>query len=219
MEKTCTILLRNSAVPQHGLSYRKDNGKLMIAPMTESDHEQAQYVDMFLVTDDEIEEGDWVINLPESGRISGVVYKCGENTADANYCNKHCCKVIASTEPGKVPNIPMNLVKGYVASSHEPKRYGGDIVEVELLFCQPKKGGKVYPNLTNDNEVIVLSPSLDEEGHPVHPNKNKMFTFDEQRMNIMYAISLFAAQKGLTPTSVEMKEVNEWADKWIKENV
>lgn len=44
----------------NGLSYRKDNKKLMVAPMSEEDHEQAQYIKPVLISKtDKIEVGDF----------------------------------------------------------------------------------------------------------------------------------------------------------------
>ncbi len=46
----------------NGLSKRKDNGKLMLLPITEEDHNQAEYLKPVLVSESEkIEVGDWVL--------------------------------------------------------------------------------------------------------------------------------------------------------------
>jgi hypothetical protein len=47
----------------NGLSFRKDNKKMMIAPMSEEDHKQAQYIKPVVISKtEEIEIGDKVLN-------------------------------------------------------------------------------------------------------------------------------------------------------------
>lgn len=63
-------------------------------------------------------------------------------------------------------------------------------------------------DLLMDDDILMMY--LEEVPH---------FTLEEHRLNIMYCLSLFAAQRELVYTSEEMKIVNEWGDIWCNENL
>jgi len=89
----------------NGLSYRKDNGKWMIAPMSEEDHIQAQYIKPILISKiDSIDVDDFVLDYYENGKpanIRKVVKIVGNKIYDSESVyntKKYIDKVIALPE-------------------------------------------------------------------------------------------------------------------------
>ena len=185
--------------------------------------------ELYFVSDDKIDyypDGSQEVELgeilfDESDNIIGIVSHIGgpwnfkgtlqfpknDDLHNNRHCTFQCKRVIATTDSNldsELPQIHDRFVQAYVSADGKIDEVQ---VEYEFSHCVDKDAGKkVYiPKLRNDGTVIT--------------HQAKVYTGEEQRMNLMYAISLFATERGLTPTSVEMKEVNDWTDKWIEENL
>lgn len=104
-----------------------------------------------------------------------------------------------------LPQLSESFIKEYVKNPVDEVMVEYDVIKENVMGTE-----YIYEThpLKLDNNQIITSPV-----------EEKMYTAEEMRMNLMYALSLFAASRKLTPTSVQMKEVNEWTDNWIKENL
>jgi len=66
--------------------------------------------------------------------------------------------------------------------------------------------------------LLLLDDEIEEIYLREMPQE-ETYAREQVRLNFMWGLASFAAEKGLTPSSKEMKEVNEWGDNWIKENL
>lgn len=151
---------------------------------------------IYAYSNDKIKEGDYVYH--SSGYISKVL---GFNLdaiklEDGQRWTKDCKKIIASSNK-----------------------------TLDGLLLIHDKSIATYVEKYNKNKIITKISLIEDDSIFVKIIKFKTkklktkFTREEMRVNLMWALSEFAAEKGLTPSSLEMKEVNLWSDKWFKKNV
>lgn len=164
---------------------------------------------LYIVTDDEIKEGDWCYDA-----LTGL-FQYGVTPVELL---KNSKKIIATTDSELTVNIsrPLGITQQLPQPSKDfVEKYckvgGIDEVEVEYQVFPYKTGdivSKTYRLKVNSphNEIII---------HPIKESWSR----EEVEMQLQYCVSLFASERGLTPTSVETKEINDWTSNWIKENL
>lgn len=166
---------------------------------------------LYIASDDEIKSGDWVlfgdVVMVATSFDDRVIYDEEGNS----FMKYDCKKIIATTD----------LIKLYPPSTE----FGAP--QNEEYIPQPSKafiekyckvGGIDEVDIEYNDKGVVLRGRGGERTITIHPIKES-WTREEVEMQLQYCVSLFASERGLTPTSVEMKEVNDWTSNWIKENL
>lgn len=111
----------------NGLSFRKDNKQWMVAPMSETDHKQAQYVQPIIISKtEEIFNGDTVYDVLNKNFFT--LYK------DRNYTSEQIEELNNSKSYSKVLVLPKQFSEQHLE----------DIVEKHL------KKGKIYVAIEPD---------------------------------------------------------------------
>lgn len=221
-----------SEKPKHGLSYRKDNNKMMLYPKTEEDHSQAQYVDLYILSDEEIKEGDAYY----SKFTKQVHINAGDSKIE--WCNTKSSryrKIIATTDSllkyvdvldhHYVDKIPQHIIEAYVKKPF-------DEVEVEYESHGCYTNGtwnhvEYKPKLNQDGTLAVslvkFIDDFDYSNNPLHPvieekmySREEVIDFGEYLMKLVNSvIKKNTKMKPLNETSGE-KLVKDLFDKWIK---
>lgn len=108
----------------NGLCQRKDTGVLMMYPVTEEDHKQAQYLKAFIVCDDEIKVGDKVL-IPFAGKPRFLeFFVSSDNDLEIHKEGKH---------PNlKILVLPNQLSQEFLQAIVDGKVKDGDKIEVEI---------------------------------------------------------------------------------------
>lgn len=191
---------------------------------------------LYIVTDDEIKEGDWYYWV-----ITNTVQQF--KSVDGDKPSDDCKKIIATTDT-ELTGIKQEWEE-FEGDWHKSNKLGlpqpsqafiekyckvGGIDEVEVEYeCHmidtwlPKVNSHneitIHPikDSWSEKEMFELYAKAKQEGYELGIKDS--WTREELRMQLQYCVSLFAAEKKLTPTSTEMKEVNDWVDNWIKENL
>lgn len=188
---------------------------------------------LYIISDDEIKANDYWINLDTNTIHTGNLWKLANNASS-------CKKIIATTDT--------SLKLSYDGTTSISKDWGGIQLPkpsedfVTKYIEQYNKGNVIeyilvaYDNVCKNGHYMAegnltcLYPYCNERMNKVIRVQTKDNTItikrikdtwnrEEIRLEFMYALSEFAAERGLTPTSKEMKEINEWSDKWITNNL
>jgi hypothetical protein len=105
-------LLPTTASNSFGFCKRKDNGKLLVCPMSEEDHNQAEYQHVYITSDGKIKEGDWVITPNPQKPLE----KINKETYLPHYNKKR--KIILTTDPNLIKDgvqaIPTSFLEWFV---------------------------------------------------------------------------------------------------------
>lgn len=174
---------------------------------------------LYIFSDEEIKEDDWHYDSSDN--------KIKQWKGNLNSNRLRSKKIISTTNTsltalygqseegyGKMkeglPQPSQSFIEAYVRAYNEDK----PITEVMVEY---------HPELYDGTETTSnLSGRL-----KINPKDNTItirkvkdsWNREEHSINLQYCVSLFAAEKGLTPTSKEMKEVNDWVKNWIQENL
>jgi hypothetical protein len=195
-------------IPAHGLSQRKDNGQLMVAPRTEKDHQQAEYINLYFTTD----------TIP---KFNHPRYNVNGNRLEVWDADDMECldlvsvEIIASTDPKLTIECTLNncLHDGMngcygIKPSPQPsqafieaycKQGGIDEALVEYELNQKRINPPMQLKLNPDNTIII------------HPVEEKMYSREE-----VIAIAKKAADWGYNNP---LDNEGEITDKWIEENL
>ncbi len=198
-------------------------------------HKDTRFQELYIISDDEIKEGDWFVS-------NNIIYQASNFNTNKNsvwsnefpkgiysVIQSECKKIIATTDTSLIIKK-----QAFVFGEHYD----------EFILPQPSQQfitkyiesynkGEVITDVLVEYEKATYDKWFDNGGQPVfntikvNPKDNTItikklkdsWNKEEHRINIMHCLSLFAAERGLTPTSKEMKIVNEWSDKWCNENL
>lgn len=204
------------------IAYRKDLDKRAYwtrdKPLYTTSPNTWQAVHLYLTTNDQINDCDWVYNT-KSKKV--IQYRIMVDTCETIFCKK----IIASTDflmlPPKtefsskmerVPNLDSSFIKSFSLYSDvettlvEYEEYDYEPDGSQGYFEEGAYKYKIRPRVNKENIVTIQMPK-------------KTWDRTEIEYNIMMAVALFAAERGLTPYAKDMKVVNEWSDKWCNENL
>jgi len=176
------------------------------------------YQHLYILSDEEIKEGDWFIvgkRLVQATLNGGTLGYTSFNKVAFLWIKPHHKKIIATTDKSlsinknmkldltliSIPRIPESFIESYVKAD-------GKIDEVELEHhdnrdYNPSTFPDVRLKLTENNEVIVHS-------------KEEKSEFEKCKESIWYFMTKYAIING-KPFKTLMKE--EEFNKWIKENL
>jgi hypothetical protein len=198
--------------------------------------EQAVFQHLYILSDEEIKEGDWYYN--NTGRA--IEYLKHLLPSDGKYCKK----IIATTDPElNCPQIPQHIIEAYVKKPFDEVEveyeYLGDkglIIadfskeppetvhreEPEPLYGNPK----LNPDGTLAVSLVKFIDDFDYSNNPLHPvieekmySREEVIDFGEYLMKLVNSvIKKNTKMKPLNETSGE-KLVRDLFDKWIKENL
>lgn len=205
-----------NAAKVHGLSIRKDNGKIMIAPMSEEDHEQAEYQHLYFVSDAEIKEGDWVLWRDCLCKVVEILehnnFRIIENGYNEPWSvhKSEIKKIEATTDESlsliynknkgfsnNITEIPQSFIQEYVASN-------GTIKEVTVKSKYNQINGHLQPSEKHLEEACYNSIE-NTELYLFHDNKYQKGQVVERFLNgygrfktetgIVYGCSLWEIYK------------------------
>lgn len=189
---------------------------------------------LYFLSDEEIKDGNWFINLTSNSIFQylnkyGVKkgYKYANYTLDLSTCRK----IIATTDKSLrtqvfrkdgsptsnydfvLPQPSQSFIEKYVEEYNK-----GNVIREVIVECELKNGkvGKSIP--IREQDAIYDIKIAKDNTITIRKVKNS-WTKKEHSLNLQYCVSTFAAERGLTPTSEKMKEVNDWVSNWIKENL
>ena len=166
---------------------------------------------LYFTTDDEIKEGDWCLMFWDGGEVASEPQQyLPEN---GHVLNRNLRKIIATTDSEFVNQQYTKEELGY-----EPIKYGLPQPSKAFIEKYCEEGGIDEVDVEYNDKGVVLRGRGGERTITIHSIKDS-WSREEVKMQLQYCVSLFASERGLTPTSVEMKEVNDWVSNWIKENL
>lgn len=235
VEYPCLIKFNSTNVSKPLLNLLKQDGRFT------KDYLESQNIKpyhLYIISDDKIKDGNWFLNTK-----TNKIYQCNNNKDFVNetYLNSFESKIykkIISTTDLSLKNS-LNILRNNLVENTLPQpsqqfitkyieEYNkGNIIEdvlVEYLHYECNNGHVM------DRETVCTYPHCGKFNFPkikVNPKDNTItikrikdsWNREEVRLSFMYALSEFAAERGLTPTSKEMKEVNEWSNNWISKNL
>jgi len=178
---------------------------------------------IYIISDDEIKEGDWYLQY---GNLSG--WKLLQSRKDISLfekdkkiistndktCHKNCnCSIVCTKRCEKLlPEPSQQFITKYIESYNK-----GEIITDVLVEYEKATYDKWFDN---GGQPVFDTIKVNPKDNTITIRKNKdSWNREEHRVNIMYCLSLFATERGLTPTSKEMKIVNEWGDNWCNKNL
>jgi hypothetical protein len=176
------------------------------------------YQELYFTTDEPIKDGDWFLN-------NDGVWKCKDGVIPSVLNPR---KIIATTDSdlgngdnvglwSSLPQPSIQFVQKYIES------YNKDQIITDVLI----EYGPMFPSYQTWVDDINTPPFYGNLKLKVNPKDNtitikklKDVWFKEEiELSIMYCLSEFAAERGLTPTAEQMKLVNDWGKKWCEENL
>lgn len=163
----------------------------------------SDYTKSYLISWDKINDGDWCYDV--------VNDKVTQYHKGSGQFTNSLIRIIATNDEilSQLPGISNEFINNSdvtrenqyitVLVQHEART---DFKDMEDVI----NGDAWKLSVDSDNKIII---------RPYITN------FDRTTMerNLQYCVSLFAAERGLTPTYTEMKAVNEWVNNWIGENL
>jgi len=173
---------------------------------------------LYIISDDEIKEGDWFITLNNN------VFKCCRITKDNIYFyqnedgyeyinqKERCKKIIATTDISlELPQLSQQFIERYIECYNK-----GEIITDVLVEYEDYDWDVLISGKTTIHQKIKVNP----KDNTITIKKVKdSYSREEHSLNLMNCVSELAAQFGYTPTSKEMKKWNDATTKWIKDNL
>lgn len=200
----------------NGLSIRKDNGTLMLYPISEEDHRQAQYLKPIIISETEkIEVGDKFL-------INNTIHSCTGydglkviSNDESTYCHSHgICKILA---------LPNHFSPEQLQMIVDSKLKKGDkvLVECDNTIIKDKISGLPYVGEKWDYIIDYYFIRLNSANHIIlHKSEEKMFSVEKVK-EILYPIWHKAnSGHGDAPIDSEysIKVFNDWFEQNVKEN-
>jgi hypothetical protein len=187
-------LLPTTASNSFGFCKRKDNGKLLVCPMSEEDHNQAEYQHVYITSDGKIKEGDWVITPNPQKPLE----KINKETYLPHYNKKR--KIILTTDPKLIKEgiqaIDDDFLEWFV------KNPSCDFVDVIFDFKRFRwselKDSQCYkiitPKETPEQHVQLINENIDELDESL--KKVKQGTLDKAaKANALEELSKYQPNK------------------------
>lgn len=220
MKKTHKIIM----LPTEDLSMLAEWNNKLSFDHTYIDPDIMNNQHLYILSDDEIKEGDWFMsafysypihNTKEWREKQESMVKESSDCSDLKY---H--KIIATTDLSlgtknpngskctiPVPEIPQSLIEYY--AKHQPEE-----VELEYEFPAGRELGEVKLKLQN-NEVVWVEPEI-EKFKNAYKKANNLYTREEVEEEKIKAIKSFAEMnpllRGCQITDFEVEQ-------WLKENL
>lgn len=169
---------------------------------------------------DEIKEGNKVLLANEV--VVDVVNWLGHigYNKDGKFCYFDFCdrKIVAiyggRTDTMNLPNTSTSFIIKYIYEYNKGVIITKGSVTYDSYIPGIDDSGFGFPT---GNEKSIIK--VDLKNTITIKKLKEVWSREEHRVNIMHCLSLFAAERGLTPTSKEMKVVNDWSDNWCNENL
>jgi len=200
-------------------------------------HKHPQH--LYIILDDKIKGDDWFI-------YNNIVYQCKSikngwrivTTKGHEINNTLCNKIIVTTdssltikhinnnEPGSpyyeenLPQPSQQFIEKYIESYNKGEVITDVLVEYEEYNHHHINYNTDGRSIKNASSTWRTRLKVNLKDNTITIKKVKdSWNREEIRLNFMYGLSSFAAERNLTPTPKEMKEVNEWGNNWIKNNL
>lgn len=132
--------------------WQQDDGKYFMYSTDEGDLMPDSPIELYLVSDEEIKEGDWVVNTEND---IPIVYK---STALSGVYNTRK-KIISTTDKSlSIPPIPVSFIEWFVREQSKIGKVRVKIGEVFNSLADYATGKPKVPSLllNEKNEVIIL---------------------------------------------------------------
>ena len=173
--------------------------------------DDATYQHLYILSNEEIKEGDWFINreyfIEKDGKFEYGVWQCDKNFINSN----DCYKIIASTDSSLIykkqdrlqdflyknkiiPSIPQSFIDKYISEYNKGNMIEEVMVEYENIINQETQLGN-YDNLPLIKEVIKINPD-----NTINIKSTKdTFTLDEMYSNMQYYMEYCQFNGYVTP--------------------
>lgn len=202
MKKTFKVVMLPTEKASSLFSYNSDKHILFYEHGRELTTVTTHF-ELYIISDDEIKEGDWCIMLDSFGNVfSNVQQYLGKSKG--HYINKGIRKIIATTDkslklikrvsvsdniidyPDELPQLPEQFIQAYIKAYNE----GKPIIEVDLeieqtkLYIKPEDIGQYeskpkqlqHPHTTNPDDIWSIKTRPD---NTVICHTSKMYSKDE----------------------------------------
>lgn len=215
------------------LPTEKGKGSLAKTPknslyrVTEHNRYLSDHIDqhLYIISDDEIKEGDWKYNE----KLNCITQHCRESK---EICDKlkivatWCKKIIATTDNSiyldesesngsyiriKFPKPSQKFIEQYIESYNKGEVITDVLVEYELKI---KHDGRINNN-TKISEKLVVNKDNTINIKPIKDNWNR----EEVIYNVIKHRNEFLKFKTNSHYNPNDKEIKEWDNNWIKENL
>lgn len=186
---------------------------------------------LYVLSDEEIKEGDWFINLGSGGHPGVAIYKANSENSKAinEFKFPEIKKIIATTDSllkyvdvldhYYVDKIPQHIIKAYVKAYNEGKPFDKVMVEYESW----KHGELTAPHVLDGEMYSIKIPAGEATNNKpkLNPDGTLAVSLVEEKMiplsKVIEAMK-FAATNG-REIFISKEGMVSHADKWIKENL